>query len=216
MRFFHRPKKSEKQRIDINERADSLFWIDVALEEADLIEDPAEKILKLEDIKWDIDSRIAEEQGKVSKVAKRKRNAAELGSVALPAAGVVAVSVVTAGTAPIVAAGAYIAAMPARRFISKKFGREAHKRVKEEVRDSLDSLESRKNSITETEYKILDSNLAELSRSPLLPRVFDEAPDLQDRFAKAAARQLAGHQPKTPFSEVQTPIRKPKPRNSAF
>ena len=213
--FFKKRKAAAKQKL-INTRLTEEKRIRALMAEATEMTDPAEKLLKLEEIRNDIYGTINTENSRISKKVTKAGDKIILSGagtsiglivgslpvslVALP----VGLGMLGAGAPGLL--GTFVATSKREEVVTKK--------LKKEVDDYLQEIEGLGQSVDQAKNELIENRKDEIIHSPFFEQVL-ETPSLSKLFIKAAAQRLSQYKEEAEAAkkaaEAETPVNKPKP-----
>jgi hypothetical protein len=195
MGLFNRKKKQEiSAQVEIT-NLHVLFK--EQMQAVDHIREPDKKLLKLEEMKFALEDKIAKKKAQNNAKAKQKENWVGFGSSLTQGAAWITL-VLTVGM-PVLALPAALGGMVfGSAYIGRKAKNSAEKRLEEESVRYLETLASQESVISEIESRIVNDNVDEIAGSPLRDKIFENYPHISDLFAVAAAQKIA-EKNKPPF-----------------
>jgi len=206
-------KRKEAKELRARELSDSRVQtekkFDASIQEAAEITDPAKKILALREISEGISAQIQSEKSAITKKAQNTQVNTELtgmGSSLAVGAGVIVGVGLLAPPLAIVGIPVMMAGVITGKIVSFKRADAAEKKLLEVSGNHIKNMEGQIDLVSAMSDVVIDSNVKELSKSPLFDKVL-ALPGISDRFAVAAAKE---------FAQVDTApaaiVNKPEPR----
>jgi len=190
-------KKKERELKAIQEaRTKREQRIDADIGAAVLIEDPAKKILRLEEIRKVINNESWTENSIIFKKADKSFSRAVGTSAVAAVGGATAAGILTAATGG-VGALVLFPIMIGGIFAGAKRADSVEKRLKAQVEDHLNKTDDQRWQVTRLMLSEVSKNVEEIAQSPLKEKVLD-VPGIAAQFSVAAAHIIATEPEKAP------------------
>ena len=220
-------KSKETRKLEAKKISDSHVQhevqFDAAIEAAGKITDPAERILRLDEIKGDINNQINSENSAIAKEAKSKgKKAGFVTRGSATAAGITAAALLT-GPLGWVGVGIVWGGMAAGRVIESKRKESVTKNLVTESNKHTSNMIGQSKRIDELTDTVLENNVKEISQSPLFDQV-RALPGVAQKFSDAAVKRIRDEEAAPPAAEaaaeppvkVKKPAAKKKPKQPEF
>lgn len=199
--MFNKRKKEREQQKIMDIRALQNKRIESAIEDAGKIDDPAQRLLRLEEIRQIAIDEIRREKTMIEEKADLSTRRGIMGGSGLAGVGgAVAATVTTGGIGAFVAVPLLIGGL----IVGIKHGDNVEAKAWAEAKDYLEAMQSQHQRITDLMAKVVQGNVEKISKSPSYEQVL-ALPGLVASFAEAAQKHIVTSEKAAKADEVKKP-----------
>ena len=207
--MFYKKRKEAKSKELNDNRVQSETQISAAIDKAEQIADPAEKLLRLDKIRNDIDSELVCEAGVTVKKSDRAGAKALMGGMGATSAAVAGVVLLVTGPAVVVGIPVMLGGYIGSIFLFDKRKESAAGKLAAEANDHVQKMIALRAQVSDMTDAVIENNVKEISQSPLYGDV-RALPGIAEKFADAAAKRIATEEVPPVEAAPVVEIKKPK------
>lgn len=198
MKFFKRRRKENQEQINERDLNNFDLWFQDRLDAAAATVGADEKLLKLAEIRTDIDAKIMEKRTDITSAANKKGGMTAAGSLVTQVGVVAGVGILSGGLLLPALLVVPTLGMLGTEIVSTKVKTKTKKRLERQASDLMGALETGKATVLEIENKLMEENIETIAKSSIREKIFAHFPDIKSRFAEVAARRVIEGKPEAP------------------